>query len=181
MRFRGNASAIMEGARTAGWAATRRAGRVIRGLRGCLLCCVAVAAGVVAEADADASLRDALVRLAEDLREENARLREEPARRDAELERVNAELVVLRRLVLGRSWERARPAGRDEDGGGDAGRDLRGRRGAAGPAGGGHHRPVAGFLAPARRRDVLAGVRLPRGGRPGGGCGCAPAATPPAS
>jgi transposase len=100
---------------------------VIRGLRGCLLCCVAVAAGVVVEADADASLRDALARALE-ANERLARLAEELraelARRDAELERVNAELAVLARLVFGRSSERARPeaAGRDEAGGGNAGR-----------------------------------------------------------
>jgi transposase len=92
-----------------------------------LLCCVAVAAGVVVEADADASLRDALARALE-ANERLARLAEELraelARRDAELERVNAELAVLARLVFGRSSERARPeaAGRDEAGGGNAGR-----------------------------------------------------------
>jgi len=84
-----------------------------------LLCFVTVVAGVAAEADADAPLRDALAaaleanerlaRLADELRVENARLREELARRDAELERVNAELAVLQRLVFGRSSERARP------------------------------------------------------------------------
>ena len=42
---------------------------------------------------------------------------------------------------------------------GDAGRDLRGCRGDAGPAGGSHHCPVVGLLAPARRRDLLARVR----------------------
>ena len=88
---------------------------MIRGLRGCLLCFVTV----LAEAAADAPLRDVLAaaleaneqlaRLADELRAENARLREELARRDAELERVNAELAVLQRLVFGRSSERARP------------------------------------------------------------------------
>jgi transposase len=101
---------------------------------GCLLCFVTVGAGVVAEADADAPLRDVLAaaleanerlgRVAEELRAGNARLREELARRDAELERVAAELAVLQRLVFGRSSERARPgpAAREEDGGGAAGR-----------------------------------------------------------
>jgi hypothetical protein len=94
--------------------------RVIRILAGVLLCCVAVVTGVVVEADADASLRDALARALE-ANERLSRLveelREELARRDAELERVNAELAVLQRLVFGPSSERARPgaAGRDED------------------------------------------------------------------
>ena len=90
-------------------------------------------AGVVVEADAAASLRDALARALE-ANERLARLaeelREELARRDAELERVNAELAVLQRLVFGRSSERARPgpAARDEDGGGAAGRGRGGGR-----------------------------------------------------
>jgi hypothetical protein len=84
-----------------------------------LLCRVAVAAGVVAEADADAWLKEALARALEanerwertaaELRAENARLR-------GELERVNAELAVLQRLVFGRSSERARPVGRARHG-----------------------------------------------------------------
>jgi len=58
---------------------------VIAGLRGCLLRFVTVLAGVVAEADADAPLRDVpfaalkanerLARPADELRAENARLR----------------------------------------------------------------------------------------------------------
>jgi transposase len=104
-----------------------------------LLCFVTVLAGVVAEADADAPLRDVLAaaleanerlaRVAEELRAENARLREELARRDAELERMAAELAVLQRLVFGRSSERARPeaAARDGDRGADGGRDGGGR------------------------------------------------------
>ena len=84
-----------------------------------MLCCVAVAGGVAAEADADAaSLREMLAAaleanerlsaLAEELREDNERLR--------------ADLAVLQRMLFGRSSERARPeppppAG----GGGDAG------------------------------------------------------------
>ena len=98
-----------------------------------MLCLVA---GVVAEADADAWLKEALSRAldanerwertAAELRAENARLRDELARRDAELERVNAELAVLKRLVFGRSSERSRPeppAGGDAAGDGGQGRD----------------------------------------------------------
>jgi chromosome segregation ATPase len=113
---------------------------------------------VVAEADADASLTQALAaaleanerlaRMAEELRaenarlgEENARLREELASRDAELERMTAELAVLKRLVFGRSSERARPerrragtaAVRPETGSAPAGRAA----GRAGRRGGG--------------------------------------------
>jgi transposase len=128
-----------------------------------LLCFVTVPAGVVAEVDADAWLRDGLARaleanarwerLAAELREDNerlrtenerlradnARLRERDAQREAELERVSVELAVLQRLVFGRSSERAQPrtAGRDEDGG-DAGQDPDkggGRRGPGARAG----------------------------------------------
>jgi transposase len=90
-----------------------------------LLCVVAAAAGVLAEADADVSLRDALARALEAsrrweqcagelraenerLRAENAALREEAARRDAELEQVKAGLAVLQRMVFGRSRRVAR-------------------------------------------------------------------------
>jgi transposase len=129
-----------------------------------LLCFVAVAAGVVAEADADAWLKEGLSRALEAnerweqtaaaLRAENARLREQLACRDAELERVSAELAVLQRLVFGRSSERARPeaAGQDEDGGADAGRD----RGRGGGGEGGRRR---GPGARAGRRDYS---HLPR-------------------
>jgi hypothetical protein len=108
-----------------------------------LLCFVA---GVLAEADADVSLRDALARALEAnqrserfagelraenerLRAENAALRAEAARRDAELEQVKAGLAVLQRVVFGRSSEQARPgpAGR-EDGGGDGERGGPARR-----------------------------------------------------
>ena len=126
--------------RGAGWlGVTRRARCVIPGLRGCLLCFVTAGAGVVAEADADACLEDALARalganerweqLAGELRAENAwlraeneRLRERDAQREAELERVNAALAVLQRMVFGRSSEGTRPdaAGRDDDRGRDA-------------------------------------------------------------
>jgi transposase len=104
-----------------------------------LLCFVTVRAGVVAEADAGAPLRDVLAaaleanerlaRVAEELTAENARLREENARlgerdaqREAELERLRADLAVLQRLVFGRSSERSRPepsGSGGEDGGGD--------------------------------------------------------------
>jgi transposase len=139
-----------------------------------LLCFVTVLAGVVAEADADAPVRDVLAaaleanerlaRVAEELRAENARLREELARRDAELERVNAELAVLQRLLFGRSSERARPGpARGEDGGGAAGR---------GRGGGGDGRP-RGPGARAGRRDYS---HLPRveviWDFPGGGYCC---------
>jgi transposase len=123
-----------------------------------LLCFVTVLAGVVAEADADAWLREGLARALEAnerweqlaaelreenawlraenerLREENARLRERDVQREAELERMSAGLAVLQRLVFGRSSERARPeAARDEDGGGDAGRDTGNGGGRRGP------------------------------------------------
>ncbi|HEX8008782.1 MAG TPA: IS66 family transposase [Trebonia sp.] len=85
--------------------------------------------GVVAEADADAPLRDVLAAalganerlagLAEELREDNARLRERDAQREAELERVSAELAVLQRLVFGRSSEQARPGAAGGHGDGD--------------------------------------------------------------
>lgn len=102
-----------------------------------MLCFVAAAAGVLAEADAEVSLRDALARALEanrrweqlaaelraeneQLRTENERLREEAARRDAELEQVRAALAVLQRMVFGRSSEQARPAAAGRgDGSGD--------------------------------------------------------------
>jgi transposase len=85
-----------------------------------LLCCVAVAAGVVPDPEgAEASLRDVLAaaleanrelaRLAGELREENARLRAENAGQAAELEKLRADLAVLQRMVFGRSSERSRP------------------------------------------------------------------------
>ena len=94
---------------------------MISGVRGCLLWFVA-AGGVLAEADALVRLEGALAQalvanqqlaaLVERQREENARLREELAVRDGELERVNAELAVLKRMLFGRSSERARPGTR---------------------------------------------------------------------
>jgi hypothetical protein len=104
-----------------------------------LLCFVAAAAGVLAEAGADASVEDALARALEanrrweqfaaelraeneQLQAENARLRAAAARRDAELEQVKAALAVLQRMVFGRSSEQARPAAAGRgDGSGRAG------------------------------------------------------------
>ena len=92
-------------------------------------------AGVVAETDAVAELRDALAdalaaneRLAvlvAELTGENARLRECLAQRGAELEQMTAELAVLKRMVFGRSSEKSgEPAAGQGDGGpGGAGRD----------------------------------------------------------
>lgn len=120
---------------------------------------------MLAEADAEVSLRDALARALEAnrrweqfaaelraeneqlrtenerLRTENERLREEAARRDAELEQVKAALAVLQRMVFGRSSEQARPtaAGRG-DGSGDGERGGPARRrgpGARAPGQGG--------------------------------------------
>jgi transposase len=108
-----------------------------------LLCCVAVAAGVVPVPEgAEAWLRNALAaaleanrqfaEAAEELRrdyaracEENARLREENAAQAAELEELRAGLAVLQRMVFGRSSEKSGPEtpGRDDAGGGGAGRD----------------------------------------------------------
>jgi uncharacterized protein YfcZ (UPF0381/DUF406 family) len=77
--------------------------RIVRDLRlvRCLLCCVAVAVGVVPDSeDTEASLRDVLAaaleanqelaRLAGELREENAQLRAENAEQAAELEKLRA-------------------------------------------------------------------------------------------
>jgi hypothetical protein len=76
------------------------------------------AAGVVAEADAVAQLRDGLSRaleanerlaaLVEELTGEHTRLRERLAQRDAECEQMAAELAVLKRMVFGRSSEKGR-------------------------------------------------------------------------
>jgi transposase len=130
---------------------------VISGVRGCLLW--PVTAGVLVEADAVARLEGALAQaveanerlaaLVERQREENARLREELAVRDGELERVHAELAVLKRMLFGRSSERARPS--SADGGGDGGDQAR-------PAGGGKS-GKRGPGARAGRRDYS---HLPR-------------------
>ena len=116
-----------------------------------MLCFVIAGSGVVAEADADAPLRDVLAAalganerlagLAEEPRAENARLREENARlreRDAQwkagLERVPAELAVLQRLVFGRSSEQARPGAAGGHGDGDG--ERAGGGSPRGPGGG---------------------------------------------
>jgi uncharacterized membrane protein YgcG len=63
------------------------------------------------------------------------RQRVELAARDAELERVNAELSVLKRILFGRSSERARTASADSDADGDGGGGENG--GGGGDSGGG--------------------------------------------
>jgi transposase len=103
-----------------------------------LLCCVAVAAGVVLDAEGaealsgDSALAAALDRIGQ-LQAENAELRmslaevlARDAERDAEMERLRADLAVLQRMLFGRSSERSRPEppGRDDAGGdGDADRE----------------------------------------------------------
>jgi transposase len=125
-----------------------------------LLCCVAVAAGVVSDPEgAEASLRDVLAaaleanreltRLAGELREENARLRAENVGQAAELEKLRADLAVLQRMVFGRSSERSRP----EPPGSDAG------PGPGGQGGGGGAGKRRGPGARAGRRDYS---HLPR-------------------
>jgi transposase len=115
---------------------------------------VTVAAGVVADSeDAEASLQDVLAaalaanqelaRLADELREENARLRAEKAQQAAELERLRADLAVLQRMLFGRSSERSGPGrAAGGDGGGqeqdrDRGNaaDEKGKRGPGARAG----------------------------------------------
>jgi transposase len=134
---------------------------VISTVGGCLLW--PVAAGVLVEADAVARLEGLLARaleanerlaaLAERQRAEIARLREELAVRDGELERVNAELAVLKRMLFGRSSERARPGTPGGDGDG-------------GEAGGDEVRPVGGGKSGKRGPGARAGRRdyshLPR-------------------
>ena len=100
----------------------------VSGVHGCLLWFVA-AGGALAEADALARLEGSLAQaleanerlaaLVERQREEIARLREELATRDGELGRVNAELVVLKRMLFGRSSERAGPGTAGGEGSGD--------------------------------------------------------------
>ena len=143
---------------------------------------VPVAAGVLVEADAVARLEGLLARaleanerlaaLAERQRAEIARLREELAVRDGELERVNAELVVLKRMLFGRSSERAgRDPGGDGDGGEGGGDEVRplvaGRAGSGGRErgrAGGITRTCRGWRwsGTSRRRRVL----LPECGTP---------------
>jgi hypothetical protein len=114
---------------------------------------------VLAEADALARLEgllaqaleanERLAALVERQWEEIARLGEELAARDGELERVNAELAVLKRMLFGRSSERARPETAVGGGGG---------RGQVRPAGGGKS-GKRGPGARAGRRDYS---HLPR-------------------
>jgi transposase len=99
-----------------------------------------VAAGVLVEADAVARLEGALAQaleanerltaLVERQREEIAQLREELAVRDRELERVTAELAVLKRMLFGRSSERAQPGTAGEEAGGDRVRPAAGGKSA---------------------------------------------------
>jgi len=147
---------------------------VVFGVRGCLLWFMA-AGGVLTEADAVARLEGALARaleanerlaaLVERQREENARLREELAVRDGELGRVNAELAVLKRMLFGRSSERARPGTVTGDDGGDGGGQAR-------PAGSG----MSGKRGPGARAGRRDYSRLPRvevvWDFPGGGYRC---------
>jgi transposase len=112
-----------------------------------LLCCVAVAAGVIPVPEgAEASLRDALAaaleanremaRLAAELREENARLRAENAEQAAELEKLRADVAVFQRMLFGQSSERSRPGSGGAAGGGDGEQDRdrgSGRAGKRGP------------------------------------------------
>jgi transposase len=117
-----------------------------------LLCCVAVAAGVIPVPEgAEASLRDALAaaleanremaRLAAELREENARLRAENAEQAAELEKLRADLAVFQRMLFGQSSERSRPgsggaaSGGDGEQDGDRGSGRAGKRGPGARAG----------------------------------------------
>jgi transposase len=107
-----------------------------------LLCRVAVAAGVVLDAEgAEASPGDVLAaleanrelaRLVAVLREENARLRAETAEQAAELEKLRADLAVLQRMLFGRSSERSGSAPDRGDGDGDRGGEGRGGAGGSG-------------------------------------------------
>jgi transposase len=99
-----------------------------------LLCCVAVAGGVVLDPEgAEAPVRDVLAaaleanremaRLLGEVREENARLRAENAVQAAELERLRAELAVFQRMLFGQSSERSGPGSGAVAGGGEQERD----------------------------------------------------------
>ena len=107
---------------------------------------------------------DRLARLAEELREENARLRAENAEQAAELERVRADLAVLQRMVFGRSSERARPGPSRTAG-------TRGRAGSRGSGTGGKKR---GPGARAGRRDYSHLPRVEVAWDFGGGGYCCP-------
>jgi len=144
---------------------------VISGAPECLLWLV-TAGGVLAEADTVTRLEGLLAQGLEANKQLTAlveRQRVELAARDAELERVNAELVVLKRMLFGRSSERARPA--TADSGGDTG-------GGGRPAGGGTS-SKRGPGARAGRRDYS---HLPRvevvWDFPDGGYCCPQCATP---
>jgi transposase len=109
-----------------------------------LLCCVAVAAGVVPDAEgAEALSVDGALAAALDeagrLRAENAGLRASlaevlarDAERDAEMERLRADFAVLQRMLFGRSSEKSRPDPPAGDGGGAAAGDGRQRDGGSG-------------------------------------------------
>jgi hypothetical protein len=90
-----------------------------------------------------------LAALVERQREENARLREELAVRDGELERVNAELAVLKRMLFGRSSERARPGTGGDDGEAQARPGGGGKTGARGPGARAGRRDYSYWSAPA--------------------------------
>jgi hypothetical protein len=103
-----------------------------------LLCRVAVAAGVVPDAEGaealsgDSALAAALEKIGR-LQAENAELRvwlaqvlARDAERDAELEQLRADFAVLQRLLFGRSSERSRP-GPPAGGGDGAGDGSQGR------------------------------------------------------
>ena len=111
-----------------------------------MLWCVAVAAGVVRDAEgaeapswevlaealeANRQLSELAGGLIEDnalLREQVARLAERDAERDAEMERLRADFAVLQRLLFGRSSEKSRPEPPADGGDGDAaGEDGQGR------------------------------------------------------
>jgi transposase len=130
------------------------------------------AGGVLADADTVTRLEGLLAQALEANKQLTAlveRQRVELAARDAELERVNAELVVLKRMLFGRSSERARPA--TTDSGGDDSGDGDGDGGGR-PAGGGKS-AGRGPGARAGRRDYS---QLPRvevvWDFPGGGYCC---------
>ncbi len=84
-----------------------------------------------------------MVRLAAELREENARLRTQNTEQAAELEKLRVDLAVFQRMLFGRSSERSRPApaGGDDDAGrggerqGDAGGSGKKKRGPGARAG----------------------------------------------
>jgi transposase len=145
-----------------------------------LLCRVAIAAGVVLDAEASpgdvlAAALEAnreLARLVAVLREENARLRAQNAEQAVELEKLRADLAVLQRMLFGRSSERAGPAA--DRGGGEPGRGGEGRGGA-----GGSGEKERGPGARAGRRDYS---HLPRFEMfwdfPGGGYRCPECAEP---